>query len=101
VFLRTKRVKGLDYLYLVENRWRKGRCVQQTVHYFGRRDRVERDVVRQIVEHYRGLRHLSIQEMADLERKGRGEWSEEDERRENRRTKARELALGSRAQGAA
>jgi hypothetical protein len=92
VFLRSKWVKGNEYLYLVENRWEGGRCVQSTVHYFGRRDRIDPAVVRQIVEHYRGIRHLSSSDIATLERKGRGEWTEEDDYRAERREAARRTA---------
>lgn len=36
MFIRTKRVKGKRYAYLVENEWKNGRSRQKVVNYLGR-----------------------------------------------------------------
>lgn len=79
MFLRTKTVNGHPYLLLVENRWERGRAHQRIVHYFGRRDRLDFHMVQRIVEHFKGIRHLTPAQLQAASRRARGDAVDEIE----------------------
>lgn len=49
MFLRVKRVRGHDYLFLVENFRDGGKVRQRILHNFGRKDQIELDDVKQVL----------------------------------------------------
>ena len=61
MFLRVKRSKKHAYLVLVENFYDEGRVRQRTIHHFGRLDRTNPLIVRQILSKYPGFRYLRVE----------------------------------------
>jgi len=62
MFLRSKRVKGRDYLMLVESYRENGRVRQRVIRSFGRRDRIDVARVRQTLATLPGFAFLKLLE---------------------------------------
>lgn len=60
MFLRFKRVKGREYLFLVENYRLAGRVRQRIIHSFGRRERIQMNTVRQVLARMPGFAYFTI-----------------------------------------